>query len=149
MQIQIIWLHQKPTDLDLHCLQRQDISGTSRTRVKVFFGVYFFFFNCYDLALLHSKICLGRFRRACRYILNLWQLHQGVDSLAQWLEYWIFIRADWVQIPQKAGIFFSYASVVCYNPYVVRQLNDIDILITPQKPCGYLLEASQTICCRY
>ena len=25
---------QKPTDLDLRCLQRQDISGFSRTRVK-------------------------------------------------------------------------------------------------------------------
>ena len=25
---------QKPIDLDLHCLQRQDISGTSRTMVK-------------------------------------------------------------------------------------------------------------------
>ena len=25
---------EKPTDLDLHCLQRQDISGFSRTRVK-------------------------------------------------------------------------------------------------------------------
>ena len=24
----------KPTDLELHCLQRQDISGFSRTRVK-------------------------------------------------------------------------------------------------------------------
>ena len=33
MQIQISWL-QKPTDLDLHCLQRQDISGFSRTRVN-------------------------------------------------------------------------------------------------------------------
>ena len=39
MQIQISWLLQKPADLDLHCLQRQDISGFSRTRVKVF-GVY-------------------------------------------------------------------------------------------------------------
>ena len=35
MQIQISWLLQKPTDLDLHCLQRQSISGLSRTRVKV------------------------------------------------------------------------------------------------------------------
>ena len=26
---------QKPTDLDLHCLQRQGISGFSRTRVKM------------------------------------------------------------------------------------------------------------------
>ena len=25
----------KPTDLDLRCLQRQDISGFSRTRVKI------------------------------------------------------------------------------------------------------------------
>ena len=35
MQIQISWLLQKPTDLDLHCLQMQDISGDSRTRVKL------------------------------------------------------------------------------------------------------------------
>ena len=36
MQIQISWLLKKPTDLDLHCLQRQVISGLSRTRVKHF-----------------------------------------------------------------------------------------------------------------
>ena len=35
MQIQISWLLQKPTDLDLHCLQRQDISGFSRTSVNI------------------------------------------------------------------------------------------------------------------
>ena len=34
VQIQISWLLQKPTDLDLHCLQRQGVSGFSRTRVK-------------------------------------------------------------------------------------------------------------------
>ena len=34
MQIQISWLLQKPTDLDLHCLQRQGTSKFSRTRVK-------------------------------------------------------------------------------------------------------------------
>ena len=34
VQIQISWLLQKPIDLDLHCLQRQGISGFSRTRVK-------------------------------------------------------------------------------------------------------------------
>ena len=37
MQIQISWLLQKPTDLDLHCLKRQGISGFSRTRVKPHF----------------------------------------------------------------------------------------------------------------
>ena len=35
MQIQISWLLQKPTDLDLHCLQRQSISGFRRTRVNL------------------------------------------------------------------------------------------------------------------
>ena len=34
VQIQISWLLQKPTDLNLHCLQRQGISRFSRTRVK-------------------------------------------------------------------------------------------------------------------
>ena len=37
VQIQISWLLlQKPTDLDLHCLQSQSISRFSRTRVKHF-----------------------------------------------------------------------------------------------------------------
>ena len=34
VQIQISWLLKKPTDLDLHWLQRQGISGLSRTRVN-------------------------------------------------------------------------------------------------------------------
>ena len=34
VQIQISWLLQKPTDLDLHRLQSQGISGFSRTRFK-------------------------------------------------------------------------------------------------------------------
>ena len=45
---------QKPTDLDLHCLQRQDISGFSRTRVKVksygieYLGVYGRYYIAYE-----------------------------------------------------------------------------------------------------
>ena len=35
VQIQISWLLKKPTDLDLHCLQKQGISGFSRTRVNI------------------------------------------------------------------------------------------------------------------
>ena len=35
MQIQNSWLLKMPTDLDLQCLQRQCISGFSRTRIKV------------------------------------------------------------------------------------------------------------------
>ena len=44
-QIQISWLFQKPTDLDLHYLQRQGISGFSRTRVNIFILVTF---TCFD-----------------------------------------------------------------------------------------------------
>ena len=35
VQIQITWLLQKPSDLDLHCFQQQDIFRFSRTRVNV------------------------------------------------------------------------------------------------------------------
>ena len=45
MQIQISWLLQKPTDLDLYCLQRQGISRFSRTRIKYMYdSVQFLFF---------------------------------------------------------------------------------------------------------
>ena len=67
--------------------------------------------QCYDQALLPSIICLGRLRIASKYIFNLWQLRQGVDSLAQWLEHWIFNREDRVQFPRQAWDFFSYASI--------------------------------------
>ena len=39
VQIQISWLLQKPTDLDLQCFQKQDISGFSRTRVSIYLAV--------------------------------------------------------------------------------------------------------------
>ena len=43
VQIQISWFLLKPTDLDLHCLQRQGISGFSRTRLKFLpFGIWIY-----------------------------------------------------------------------------------------------------------
>ena len=40
LQIQISWLlKKKPTDLDLHCLQRQGISRFSRTKVNILSGM--------------------------------------------------------------------------------------------------------------
>ena len=47
----ISWLPQKPTDLDLHCLQWQGISGFSRTRIK---GQYFRF----SIISFESVCCL-------------------------------------------------------------------------------------------
>ena len=75
---------------------------------------------CYDRALLPSIICLGRLRIASKYIFNLWQLRQGVDSFAQWLEHWIFNREDRVRFPRQAWDFFSYASFLCYGFHVVK-----------------------------
>ena len=76
--------------------------------------------ECYERALLPSIICLGRLRIASKYIFTLWQLRQGVDSLAQWLEHWIFNREDRVRFPGKTEYFFSYASFLCYGFHVVR-----------------------------
>ena len=76
--------------------------------------------ECYDRALLPSIICLSRLRIASNCIFNLWQLCQGVDSLAQWLEHWIFNREDRVRFPGKTEYFFSYASFLCYGYHVVR-----------------------------
>ena len=76
--------------------------------------------ECYGPALLPSIICLGSLCIASKYLFNLWQLRQRVDSLAQWLEHWIFIPEDRVRIPRSAGNFFSYASFPCYDFHVVR-----------------------------
>ena len=43
MQLQISWLLEKPTDLDLHCLQKKGISRFSRTRVNNVVFVCLFF----------------------------------------------------------------------------------------------------------
>ena len=48
---------QKPTDLDLHCLQGQDISGFSRTRVNIsntLFHTFFFFFAYFFMHLFKN-----------------------------------------------------------------------------------------------
>ena len=39
-------LLQKPTDLDLHCLQRQGISGFSRKRVNIKYNTLYFLVLC-------------------------------------------------------------------------------------------------------
>ena len=67
---------------------------------------------CYERALLPSIICLGRLHIASKYIFNLWQLRQGVDSLAQWLEHWIFNREDRFRFPGQAWEFFQ----LCFIP---------------------------------
>ena len=91
--------------------------------------------ECYDQALLPSITCLGRLCIASKYIFNLWQLHQGVDSLALWLEHRIFNREDWVRFPQSAGICFSYASFLCYGFHVVRMYSPLNTYHAMGKFC--------------
>ena len=64
VQIQICWLLQKPTDLDLHCLQMQGIFGFSRTRIKsvcvyVCAGVCLYVFEhaCVCVCSLNNFVC--------------------------------------------------------------------------------------------
>ena len=70
VQIQISWLLMKPTDLDLHCLQKQGISGFSRTRVKYTFkakaeyvrlsiSVFRYYYNIFQLFLQQRKLELS------------------------------------------------------------------------------------------
>ena len=55
---------QKPTDLDLHCLQRQGISGTSRARVNILLRLAMWISQCvssyhqpYIFILHYSQLC--------------------------------------------------------------------------------------------
>ena len=68
VQVQISWLLQKPTDLDLHCLQRQAISGFSRTRVKkniiwIKLCLQLFCLAFYDLISFNTYVVMGKFSR--------------------------------------------------------------------------------------
>ena len=92
VQIQISWLLQKPTDLDLHCLQRQGTSGFSRTRVNLNFVL---FMHCHLLfpssfvslfPLFYSLFCpffsfsLGMFL--------LWPSTKIVQAVMIWQKTW-------------------------------------------------------------
>ena len=72
MQIQISWLLQKPTDLDLHCLQRQGISRFSRTGDKK------------GTSYSQTRLCICHF----------WFSH------VQWTYYRLNTTLKWTQIPK-------------------------------------------------
>ena len=62
MQIQISWLLKKPTDLDLHCLQKQGISGFSRTRVNIVVFFTFFVFHLLYFDIVWSVFLSAHWR---------------------------------------------------------------------------------------
>ena len=93
VQIQISWLLQKPTDLDLNCLQRQDKSGFSRTRVN---NVYLMFsIICNENRGLQVSTLLGGFSdfssRKHAYIFNPIKPHFYIVKLGFTGVYIIFL----------------------------------------------------------
>ena len=80
MQIKISWLLKKPTDLDLHCLQRQGISVLSRTRVKQELSQILILTKCqalyswknkkkvYNVRMLFSAVVTGASRVKSRFL---------------------------------------------------------------------------------
>ena len=115
VQIQISWL--KPTDLDLHCLHRQGISGTSRSRVYIKVSVCYrlgvtsvilpgvfhkiFYFCCWsEVGMLHwdcyVSTCLmpiGLFFLARTHViqLSIWMARDYTLGLSKRLKHIIFL----------------------------------------------------------
>ena len=77
VQIKIRWLLQKPTDLDLHCLQKQGLSGLSRTRDKNF-----------SISVLYKILFLTFHREIQQYfffqnVLLIWNPVKRMDTLSR------------------------------------------------------------------
>ena len=93
VQIQISWLLQKPTDLDLHCLQRQDISGCSRTMVNLnrLFSVWqCIWTDAYTVrSISYKPVCFLHFKINCKIMICFWWTGNGATWLdphtAQWV----------------------------------------------------------------
>ena len=89
VQIQISWLLKKPTDLDLHCLQKQGIYRFSRTRV--------------NSAAVHQY---------CHILLHVWTDISCPRDMAQYLDIKTTNPSStfFMQIPKEraASILFQY-----------------------------------------
>ena len=85
---QISWLLQKPTDLDLHCLQRQGISGFSRTRVKkiVCYNSEWYF-NGQSVVCCHLCLACKAFtepQQANRYLISIVKCRSRSACMPMW-----------------------------------------------------------------
>ena len=69
--------------------------------------------ECYGLSLLPLIIHLGRLRIACAYNFNLWQLHQGVNSLV--VSALDFYPGRPGSNPKTGRKIFQFASFLCYE----------------------------------
>ena len=119
VQIQISWL-QKPTDLDLHCLQRQDISGFSRTRVKEILSVslsslYVFYYSSNELNNIESLYTFRLFYKVTRWT-------RGFRKY--WTLKWCWTDCSAVEtdlVPHNRGPFFhGEAPMIDFHLHYIR-----------------------------
>ena len=122
MQIQISWLLQKPTDLDLHCLQRQGISGFSRTRVNKFFCFQLMSNNqryaqfLFHLSDLGCSLQVSKLRDTARTVLKLMPADaHTVDRFRTVCSEHVRSGAAGVSTPLDAMFFNSSPTQVLYN----------------------------------
>ena len=123
VQIQISWL-QKPTDLGLHCLQRQGISGFSKKRAKgwvIEMDCLFFFLQANSISRSNAADFLSR---------------EDICSL-------LFSSLEY-KLPKVITKIYLY-NFDPFNPhfYIVKLVVYRDIhyfLISTKTDCGYLLE---------
>ena len=111
MQIQISWLLKKPTDLDLHCLQRQSISGFSRTRVKSH-KYYYQIQGQMAITGIHRCILVGYTNRGIHSVTvnfdeDMWNtVHQNLSSF-----YKEYSRLSLSRIPRDSLKYFEISVV--------------------------------------
>ena len=88
MQIQISWLLQKPTDLDLHCLLRQGMSCLAREGLRCP-NIYSKCSNTYiiktlSFAATKSKLCFHPSEKCLHYKERICSLWEQSLSFSEW-----------------------------------------------------------------
>ena len=122
MQSQISWLLQKPTDLNLHCLQRQGISGFRRTRVNIGkpkLGT-----------LLVLNFQQGHFT-AYQCVLNCWMSGKQCKLIGHHLQQcliWVYTVCSGLSVPIFEGFsVFLYQNICC--EYSLEMFQQFDLFM--------------------
>ena len=115
VQIQISWLHQKPTDLDLHCLLRQSMSCSAREGlIKKTIQIF--------PKMLSSKPLKGSLY-SCNHVTTEGLLHMKIYAL---FVSWLYCLALWVK--------FSADNILKYFSFVSQKTGfDISCKLSPME----------------
>ena len=136
MQIQIRWL-QKPTDLDLHCLQRQGISGISRTRVTGLLNLVQPNQTIFALELrsfLYCKQDMRQNRRKAKCGKAKWQKKKKTFRLSQsQFAVSTMVPVYYLMIKEKYHLISHNYTITYVMPNKKRSYNISKTIIAPDK----------------